>query len=101
VCRIRTAKRFQISLHDACAMTRVAKLNLQRLHFFPMPGLALLRPSRGRLKLLLGPCAHAPLPLDLKQRPLLGRPQTLFRELSAASQFVELTRKISPRLHQL
>ena len=66
VCRIRTAKRFQIPLHDAGVMTRVAKLNLQRLDFLPVPGLALLRPARGRLKLLLGPRAHAPLALDLK-----------------------------------
>ncbi|MFM0274754.1 hypothetical protein PQQ59_29485 [Paraburkholderia aspalathi] len=81
-------------------MTRVAKLNLQRLDFLPVPGLALLRPARGRFKLLLGPCAHAPLALDLKQRPLLGSPQTLSCEFRAAPQFVEFTRKIGPRLHQ-
>jgi hypothetical protein len=53
VCRIRTAKRFQISLHEACTMTHVAKLNLQRLDLLPMPCLALLRPARGRFGVIV------------------------------------------------
>ena len=72
VCRVRTAKRFQIPLDDAGTMARVTELSVQRLDFRPMPGLAMFRPARRGLQFLLEARAGGPFTVDLEQCTILG-----------------------------